>query len=162
MRHLGVTRPGEESLADRWYARLLPRVSMEASGALERRDQVLFDGTFPVRYRQASASASAWAPQLVVWAHWDLSRFVFGDASNVSNPNLLIEREVRATREMLVAEIRWRYREARQLAHALARPPEDPQVALLWRLRLEELTSYLEALAGRPLLEMDAMEMEAP
>jgi len=157
MSHQGL--PLNTQLADRWYAKLLPRISVTAGGTLDRSQRVLFDGTFPIGVRHASATSAAYVPDVVVWAHWDLSRFVFGDA-NVSNPNMLIEREVRGARDAILAEVRWRYREAENLTYLLRSPPADPHLELLWRLRLEELSSYLEAMGGRELL--DPRETEEP
>ena len=147
-----IEDPEDTRLHDRWYARLLPRVSVDVRGYVDRSDRLMFDGTFPVRYRFASADAEA-RTEWMVWATWDLSKILFGD-SNVTNPNLLMESQLRATRERLAKEVRTRYREAAALTKQLARPPADPMTAFLWRMRLEELSAYLEALAGREVVDL--------
>jgi hypothetical protein len=44
------------------------------------------------------------------------------------------------------------------LSGQLQRPPADPTLELLWRTRLDELTSYLAYLSGRPVLEGNELE----
>ena len=57
-----------------------------------------------------------------------------------------------AVREQVLPEVRWRYREAARLARLLARPPDDPEVAFVWQMRLEEHAAFLEAMSGRPVV----------
>ncbi|HEY5920249.1 MAG TPA: hypothetical protein VIV11_01205 [Kofleriaceae bacterium] len=147
-----IEDPEDTRMQDRWYARLLPRVIVEVRGYVDRSDRIMFDGTFPVRYRFAEATADA-RTERMVWAMWDLSKVVFG-SGNVTNPNLLIESQLRTTRERIAKEVRTRYREAAALTNQLARPPADPLTAILWRMRLEELSAYLEALAGREVVDL--------
>jgi hypothetical protein len=151
LKHFSIGPPIETRLHDRWYAKLLPQISVEVSGGFTYSDYRLRDGTFPVRYLGTGASESSryeWS----VWANWDLTRWLLGN-NNASNPFLVIENQVREKRKALVAEVRWHYREADTMARQLARPPADPKTEALWRLRLEEMSSYLEALSGEKVLE---------
>lgn len=156
--HVGLGTPQDTRLADRWYAKLLPRVSVDVSGTLGAYDHIDRNSSYPFAYLTASATAEAHAPEWLVWAHWDLSKLVFGQAGNVTNPLFFIESNLRGTRDQILAESRWRYRECRQLALLLANPPQDPQTALLWRSRLEEHAAYLAALAGRDVVAIAETE----
>jgi hypothetical protein len=157
-RHLGLIPPSEAKLSDRWYAKLLPVLSVELANEIEGQDLVVFDGTFPINYRQRRASTASKFPQLFVWAHWDLGQFIFGEYSNVSNPFAFLESRLKPIRGEILNEVRWRYREAVQLVKLLKNPPVDPVVDLNWRMRLEEHTAYLEALAGRNVISLDQKE----
>jgi hypothetical protein len=68
---------------------------------------------------------------------------------------------LRAVREQVLPEVRWRYREAAQLARLLARPPADPEIEFLWRTRLDEHAAYLEAMSGRPVVAHSWTETDA-
>jgi hypothetical protein len=85
-------------------------------------------------------------------AKWDLADFAFGDESNASNPNLMIETNLREKRRELIARIHGAHREAAQAAEALKRPPADPVLAFHARQRLAELAAYLEFMCGRPIV----------
>jgi len=158
--HLGLIPPAEAKLSDRWYAKLLPVVSLEVSSELGLERNRVFDYTFPVNYRQQKATATAKSPVWSVWARWDLSAFFFGAYSNVSNPFAFLESRIKPIRGEILNELRWRYREAVLLVKLLRNPPVDPVVDLSWRQRLEELTAYLETLAGRDVIQLDETEVE--
>ena len=152
--HTGLGDPQDTRLHARWYAKLLPRVIVQVDGWLGADADSLADGTFPVRTRRASAKSDdrvEWA----VLAVWDLSSFVFGDQSNASNANLLLESNLRASRERILAEAHRRYREATVLVKQLENASADPVEELMVRLRLEEHASYLEYLAGRKVVELE-------
>jgi hypothetical protein len=85
-------------------------------------------------------------------AYWDLSDIIFGENSNISNPNLLLESGLREGQIQILNEVRWRYRQAASLVRRLQRPPADPASRLSLQLRLEEHAAYLEALAGRQIV----------
>lgn len=142
--------PGNTRLHNRWYAKLLPDVEVAFHGRVGGDDWRLIDATFPIGERYLRASAHdrlEWS----VWASWDLSDIVFGD-SNAVNPNLIIETNLREKRKMLLDNVQRTYREVAELAEGMARPPADPEAALLDKFRLAELASYLEFLAGRPII----------
>ena len=73
-------------------------------------------------------------------------------------PGYLEREQLRPMREQILTELRWRYREGATLAGLLQRPPADPETALMWRLRLEEHASYLQAMAGREVISLRRME----
>ena len=152
----GITDPESTRLHDRWWAKMLPRLSVEASGWLQGGDHLRFDGIFPIGFRHSDASAEDEA-QLLVWAHWDFSKFIFGD-QNVTNHVLFLESNLRTMQKTLLEEARWRYRECASLAARLARPPADPVVALSWRMRLEEYSAYLSAVTGRDVVDLPPLE----
>jgi hypothetical protein len=160
--NLGLIAPAEAKLSDRWYAKIMPVVSFEVSNELESQDLLKFDGTFPVSFRQARASTSSKLPQWFLWARWDLSSFLFGEYSNVSNPFAFLESRLKPIRGEILNEVRWRYREALHLVKLLQNPPVDPVVDLMWRMRLEEHTTYLETLAGQDVIQLDEDEKEKP
>jgi hypothetical protein len=157
-RHLGLIAPAEAKLADRWYAKLLPTISVEVSGELNLDRTRVFDYTFPINYRQQRAVASDRLPVWSVWAHWNLSAFIFGEYSNVSNPFAFLESRIKPIRSDILNEVRWRFREAVLLVKMLRNPPVDPVVELSWRQRLEELTAYLETLANIEVIQLDESE----
>jgi hypothetical protein len=74
----------------------------------------------------------------------------------VTNPHLFLESNLRNHRERILAEVRSRYRECAGMAALLDDPPADPEVELLWRLRLEEHCAYLEGMSGRPILKEES------
>lgn len=153
----GLPPPGERYLHPRWYAQLLPEVELTARGGLHQQNRLLFDGEFPARYRYAEAYAQSHVG-LEVMVTWDLSQFVFGDESNVVHPDMVVESNLRAGLDMVLREVRSRYREAASLAELLAAPPADPMSELLWRMRLEELGSYLEIMSGDPVVVDNDLE----
>ena len=153
--HLGIGTPEDTRLFDRWYAKLLPRVSVDVSNSLEANDRLSRDGAIPLPYRYASASAASSGPHLSIWAHWDLSRIMFG---SVTNPLFFMESNLRGIRDQLLADARWRYRECQDLVALLHHPPADPYVAMTWRMRLEEHAAYLAAMAGREIVSLEGME----
>ena len=145
-----IETPEDTRLHDRWYAKLLPRVVVEARGWIDHSDNTTLDATFPVSYRFAQATSSA-QTEWLVFATWDLSTILFG---GVSSPDSVLESGLRATRQRIQTEVRTRYREAAALAEQLTHPPADPLTAFNWRMRLEELSAYLEALAGRQVIDL--------
>jgi len=153
-----IETPDDTRLHERWYSRLLPQVVVEVSGVIDRTDSVTYDATFPVSFRAAHSIPSA-RTEWIAYATWDLGSILFGSRS-ATNPNLVIESQLRATRDRIAKEVRTRYREAAELAHELARPPADPLTAFDWRMRLEELSAYLEALAGRQVLDPGTNDKE--
>jgi hypothetical protein len=168
MNHYGIGPPIETRLHDRWYAKLIPGFTVQVRGVLAQHQSTLrvpFPD-YPLYVDPILASESynqngAWnngRVEWVVWAHWDLSKFVFGNTSNATNANLVVEQQIREKRRMVLEEVRWHYREAAGLTHQLQRPPADPALELLWRMRLEELSSYLAYLSGRPVVEGNELE----
>jgi len=144
-------------LHPRWYAKLLPHLqatfrSTIISSKDERRDDIVLP--FQIWQTQATALDQNY---FEVFATWDLRDIVFGD-NNVSNPNLIIESQIRDKRSTVVEQIRWHYRECAGLVADLARPPADPVVELNWRTRLEEHASYLEFMTGRKVVKRTPIE----
>src|SRR5262249_48596465 len=128
---------------------------------------VTYDATFPVSYFKAQAQETSACcgtvpgeqpGALVVSVFWDLAHFVFGETSNVSNPNVFIEMKLRPIRDQVLGEIRWRYREAARMTELLMHPPTDPMLELLWRMRLEEHASYLGAMTGKEVVTLKPEE----
>jgi hypothetical protein len=154
--HFNIGPPTETRLYDRWYAKIIPHVTVEVSGGYDYYQNLYRDATFPVRYRMTDAMNST-RTEWAVWANWDLTRFLLGN-NNASNPFLVIENQIREKRKALLAEVRWHYREANAMAKQLKSPPGDPKTELLWRSRLDELCSYLEFLSGRKILENNDTE----
>ena len=68
-----------------------------------------------------------------------------------------LESGLRDFRVKLLGELRWRYRELRNLCAQFRFPPQDPKVYLSWRLRLEEYKSYIEALTGKTVVSLEDM-----
>jgi hypothetical protein len=156
MRRLGIMDPKDTRLGQRWWSYVLPRVVLEVRGNHDRDFMISRDGTFPtLDYRFARESGED-GVEWTLTAHFDLSHLVF-QKDSLSNPFGFQESNLRNMRDSLLAEVRWRYREARMLADALKNRPNDEQVRLLWELRLEEHAAYLEAMTGQKLLE-DAEE----
>ncbi len=156
LKNFKIGPPIETRLHDRWYAKLIPHINVEIEGGLNYRDYQIRDATFPVRFLQTGAVEQS-RVQWAVFANWDLTRWLLGN-NNVSNPFLVIENGVREKRKALVAEVRWHYREADAMARQLARPPADAKTEALWRSRLDEMGSYLEALSGEKLVENNDAE----
>lgn len=152
--HTGLGDPDATRLHPRWYAKLLPRLVVQVDGWLGADANALLDGTFPVRTRHARAVADD-SLEWSVMAVWDLSSFVFGDESNVTNANLLLEANLRRNRERILGEAHRRYREAAELVKQLENTPADPVEDLMVRLRLEEHASYLEYIAGQTVVDME-------
>lgn len=153
--HTGLGSPLDTRLHDRWYARLLPRLVVQVDGVLAEERQRVRDGLFPIGERQVTSGSDA-RTAYGVFATWDLSRAVFGDESNASNPNLQLERSLRENRERILREAHRRYAECAELVRRLAAPPADPREELSLRTRLEEHASYLAFLAGREVIRMEA------
>ena len=153
----GLGGPTETRVHARWYAKMLPRVTATARGVLfhgdnARRDEIVLPGQI------WQTSATAWDRfHWEVTAWWDLREFMLGD-DNVSNPNLIIESQIRDKRNLVVEQARLHFRECAALVHDLARPPADPELEVAWRLRLEELASYLEWMSGRKVVERTPVE----
>jgi len=144
-------------LHPRWYAKLLPHVSVSFRSTIisstdERRDEIVLP--FQVWQTQATALDQNY---FEAFATWDLRDILMGD-NNVSNPNLIIESQIRDRRNIVVEQIRWHYRECAGLVADLARPPEDPVLELSWRTRLEEYASYLEFMSGRKVVKRTPIE----
>jgi hypothetical protein len=166
--HLAIGTPKDTRLADRWYAHLLPTVSVEVQGANESSNTISFDGTFPISYRSAQGSNTSYCcgafgtgnPTALVWAKWDLAKIFFGPYGNVSMPTGLVEVGLRGFRTKIMEEVRWRYREARELVLQLKRPPDDAKTELFWRLRLKEHAAYLQAMSGREVFTLNEEERD--
>jgi photosystem II stability/assembly factor-like uncharacterized protein len=164
IKHLGVGTPQDSRLNDRWFAALMPTVVVEVAGVAEHGNTLAFDGTFPVRYRSAQGTNTAYCcgafgtgnPSALVWARWDLAKLI--PYGNVTMPFGLVESGLRNFRVKILEEVRWRYRELRDLLSRFARPPDDAKTALFQRMRAEELKAYLEAMSGREVLAPGEME----
>lgn len=181
--YTGIGGPEETQLHARWYAKLLPRVTATFRTGLgcgtERfgygcgdypiragflppaysrgqNYEVRDDTVLPFQPWQTGATSRA-TISWEVFATWDLREFIFGD-DNVTNPNLIIESQIRDKRAMLLEQVRWRYRECAALVRDLQRPPTDPRLELAWRMRLDEYASYLEFMSGRKVVERTAIE----
>jgi hypothetical protein len=162
--HLSIGRPQDTRLSDRWFAALMPQIAIEVSGVVENGNTIAFDGTFPINYRSAQATNTVYCcgvfgtgnPTAVVWARWDLSRLIpYGSASM---PFGLVESGLRNFRVKILDEVRWRYRELRDLLALLRRPPDDPKTELFWRMRIEEHAAYLLAMSGREVVALNEVE----
>ena len=155
--YTGLGGPNDTRLHQRWYEKVLPRVTATARGTLfsgnnDRRDDIVL----PFQVWQTGATAYDrlyWE----VFANWDLRELLLGD-NNVSNPNLIIESQIRDKRNIVLEQIRWHYRECAALVADLARPPADPELELNWRMRLEEHASYLEWMSGRKVVKRTPIE----
>jgi hypothetical protein len=154
LEHTRYGDPERTRLHERWYAKLVPRLVFQVNGWMWNEAEVMRDGTFPVRFRRASAEQGA-RTEWVALAIWDLSRFAFGDRTNVTNANLILESSLRENRSLMLQEVRWRARETAELVALMKEPPPDPRTELFWTMRLEEHVSYLEFLAGRQVVEME-------
>jgi hypothetical protein len=157
LRRTGLGGPEETRLHQRWFSKLLPQVTASVRGTIfygsdERRDEIVLP--FQVWQTQATAMDRTY---FEVFANWDLRELAFGD-NNVSNPNLIIESQIRDKRNTVIEQIRWHYRECAGLVADLARPPADPELELNWRLRLEEHASYLEWMSGRKVVKRTPIE----
>jgi hypothetical protein len=155
--YTGLGSPLDTRLHERWYDKLLPRITATARGTLFsgtnlRRDDIVL----PFQVWQTGATAYD-RNYFEVFASWDLRELLLGD-NNVSNPNLIIESQIRDKRAAVIEQIRWHYRECAALVADLARPPEDPTLELNWRLRLDEHASYLEFMAGRKVVKRTPIE----
>ncbi|HEU5056568.1 MAG TPA: hypothetical protein VFU21_08575 [Kofleriaceae bacterium] len=172
----GLGGPNETRLHIRWYAKILPRLRVRGGGRIgpepanlmspyrwwsqrffpvgtrEFRDEIVLPGQ--IWQTNASTYDSNW---FEVTAWWDLSELLGGD-THVSNPNLIIESQIRDKRDVVVQQIRWHYRECAALVRDLARPPADPELELNWRLRLEEHASYLEWMTNRKVVKRTPIE----
>ena len=174
--YTGLGGPKETRLHSRWYAKILPTLRVRGGGRIgpepanlqqpfrfwsqrwqpvgtrEIKDEIVLPGQ--VWQTNASTYGSNW---FEVTAWWDLADLIEGD-NNVSNPNLIIESQIRDKRDAVVQQIRWHYRECAGLVADLARPPADPELELNWRMRLEEHASYLEWMSGRKVVKRTPIE----
>jgi hypothetical protein len=172
----GMAAPKDTRLHSRWYSTLLPSIRLRAGGRIgpepdnlqapfrwwnprwqpvgtrEIRDEIVLPGQ--VWQTNASTYGSNWFD---VTAWWDLAELLEGD-NNVSNPNLIIESQIRDKRDVVIQQLRWHYRECAALVADLARPPADPALELSWRMRLEEHASYLEWMSGRKVVKRTPIE----
>ena len=181
--YTGIGQPEDTQLHNRWYAKLLPRVTATFTGTIGCNNERFGYGCgdYPIRAGFYPGSYSCGQNYTVrddtvlpfepwqtgattrglfhyeVFASWELRELLTGD-DNVSNPNLIIESQIRDKRAMLLEQVRWRYRECAALVRDLQRPPADPLVELNWRMRLEEYASYLEFMSGRKVVERTAIE----
>lgn len=154
--NLGLGAPDDTRIHPRWYSKLLPQVTMDFRATTSDKDSSSIDYTLPLDFRFASADVDS-NIEFTIFAEWDLSNLIFGD-QNASNPELFIESTLLGNRDRLLMEVRSHYREAAMLAHRLKRPPQDPKTALLWRMRLEEHTSYLEFVSGKQVVKEQPTE----
>ena len=172
----GLGGPNETRLHTRWYAKLLPIVEVEVGGQIgpepgnltqpfrwysprwfpvgtrEIKDEIVLPGQ--VWQTNASTYDRNWF-EVAAW--WDLKE-IFGGDSHASNPNLIIESQIRDKREIVIQQIRWHYRECAALVRDLARPPADPELELTWRLRLEEHASYLDWMSNKKVVKRTPIE----
>ncbi len=149
-----------EQPASRWYARILPRIDLQISNGWAQTSNILYDYTFPIRYRTASSTnSSSWGgafsdePGFVALATWNLSEMVFGEYSNVSDPLQFNDADLRDMRKQLLEETRHQYRQCAHLVQLLSHPPTNEALAFQWELRMQEHASYLEAMSGRRIVE---------
>jgi hypothetical protein len=157
LENTGLGGPIETRLHPRWYAKLIPRVTASARGTIhysdsERRDEIVLPG----RIWQTAGTARD-QQHWEVSAMWDLKEFLLGD-DNVTNPNMILESQIRDKRQAVLDQARTHYRECAALVHDLRRPPADPEQELLWRLRVDELASYLEWMSGQKVVERTPVE----
>jgi hypothetical protein len=161
---MGIADPVDSRLGKPWLAYLAPRLTVSARGAVSHDFAATVDALlpFPERTRTVGHGSSCCGfslregpPEMLVMVSWDLTGLFGGFGLRTpSYPYGIIEMNIRAVREQVLPEVRWRYREAAQLAKLLARPPADPEVAFLWETRLEEHAAFLEALSGRPVVAL--------
>jgi photosystem II stability/assembly factor-like uncharacterized protein len=166
LKHLGVGDPSKSRLHDRWYAALVPMLIVEVKQQIAHNNGITFDATFPISYRYANASNEILCcggygttePQALAMVKWDLAKIIAGPYGNVTMPYGLVEAGLRNFRVKVLEEIRWRYRELRNLCSLLRYPPKDPKVRLQWQMRLEEYASYIDALTGKRVVGLENME----
>ena len=166
LEHLSVGDPMKTRLSDRWYASLVPTLIVEVKQQIAHNNSVTFDGTFPISYRRAVSGNEVMCcgafnttePQALVMVKWDLAKIIAGPYGNVTMPYGLVESGLRNFRVTLFDQIRWRYRELRNLCSLLRFPPKDPKVRLQWQMRLMELADYIDALTGRRVVAYENME----
>jgi hypothetical protein len=166
VRHMRLGRPQDTRLADRWYAKLLPKITVRVKGVIGRSGSLVYNALFPIRYYTADATSS-WqccggnlgeaSPAATIVVTWDLAK-IFAGVGNASYPLSWIEQILRPIKGQILEQVRWRYRESAALVALLQRPPRDPLLQLAWQLRLEEHASYLEALAGRQVVSLKRWE----
>lgn len=156
LNHLGLGDPDDTRLHPRWYADLLPSLEFNAVAWRGSDAGLTQDFALPIAFRFAR-TGSRLNTEFSIMASWDLTTLLFGD-SHAANPNLFIESTLRANRDQILGEVRSRYRQAAILTKRLQNPPTDPKIAFLWRMRLEEHTSYLEYATGRAVVEEKPME----
>jgi hypothetical protein len=160
---LGIEDPAATRLGKPWYANLVPRITVGARSAVTHELATTFDALvpLPVRLRTSSTGRSCCGlsalgplaprespPEFLVLVSWDVGALIAGFRAP-TYPYGIIEMNLRAVRERVLPEVRWRYRDAAHLAKLLARPPDDPEIAFLWQTRLDEHAAYLEAMSGR-------------
>ncbi len=175
LKHLSVGDPSQTRLSDRWYASLLPMVTVDIIGGHTSSSQVTHDGTLPtLPYRASTASNGTVCCSGVSWGmldpsvqaprnamamvHWDLAKIIAGPYGNVTMPFGLVETGLRDFRVKLLEQVRWRYREVRNLCALFRFPPTDPETLLAWQMRLEEQAQYLEAMTGKKVVALENME----
>jgi photosystem II stability/assembly factor-like uncharacterized protein len=164
--HLRVGDPTKTRLNDRWYSHFVPLIVVEVRQLIAHQNSLQFDATFPIGFRAASANAETLCcgaygtgePQALVMAKWDLAKIIAGAYGNVSMPFGLVESGLRDFRVRLFENLRWRYRELRNLCSQLRFPPADPKIRMLWQMRLEEYAHYIDALTGKRVVSFDNME----
>jgi photosystem II stability/assembly factor-like uncharacterized protein len=167
LEHIRIGDPTKTRIHKRWYAALIPKITVYAQSAVSQSFATVYDATlaFPVRVRRAQngfyccGNAPGGQPaEFLTMVTWDLA----GLFPTASNPWGLIEMNLRAMRDQILSEVRWRYREARALTALLARPAVEPDVYLQWRMRLEEHAAYLEVLSGRRVIDLGTEEEGEP
>jgi hypothetical protein len=169
--HLGLGEPTATRLGRPWFAALIPRVTVTARSLRAREYSSLVDALlpFPERLRTAASASSCCGsyvpgdgtPELLVMATWDIGAIIAATRAP-SYPYAIIEMNLRAMREQILPEVRWRYRAAAELAARLARPPRDPWLSFLWQTQLDEHAAYLEAMAGRTVVNTGSIESSNP
>jgi hypothetical protein len=160
---LGIDDPADTRLGKPWYANLAPRITVGARSTVSHEFATTFDALVPLpeRLRRSGNGRSCCGlvalsprespPEFLVMVTWDLGALIAGFRAP-TYPYGIIEMNLRAVREQVLPEVRWRYREAAHLAKLLARPPGDPELAFFWQMRLDEHAAFLEAMSGRPVV----------
>jgi len=172
MARLGIEDPGDTRLGKPWYANLVPRITVGARSAVSHEFATTFDALVPLPERlrisgtgrsccglAAALSPRDGPPELLMMVSWDVGALIAGFRAP-TYPYGIIEMNLRAVREQVLPEVRWRYREAAHLAKLLARPPSDPEIAFFWQMRLEEHAAFLEAMSGRPIVALGSKTIE--
>jgi photosystem II stability/assembly factor-like uncharacterized protein len=146
-RYTGV-EPSQQ-LGYRYRSRLkalVPRVDASYAHYTWNDLQLNHDALYPTLPFRHSAGWSAPYNEFRVMLTWDLAPLVFNlDASLFGR----IDRLNGSLRAWLIHEMHYQYGELRRLRAEMANvPPEDLRVRLFYKLRIEELTAYIDYMTG--------------
>jgi photosystem II stability/assembly factor-like uncharacterized protein len=164
--HTGMGGPTRTRLGKTWVASLLPTLTIYVQSAVSHQFVSTTDALlpFPVRLRESSGASfccgalpTEGPANFVALLTWNLAQ-LFVAWKQPTYPYGIIEMNLRAMREQILPEVRWRYRDAAQLAARLAQPPRDEATRFLWQTRLAEQAAYLEAMSGRPVVDFGSLE----